>query len=86
MCVYVCDDGPDATNEGRYVDSDFGKGGIFLCVPLPMWEPIFSYFRLSERERKRNGRRRRHRVAYGKQNDPNGTDAQQITNSQRNKA
>jgi len=83
--VCVCDDGPDATNEGRYVDSDFGKGGIFFVCSSSYVGADFFLFSVV-RERKRNGRRRRHRVAYGKQNDPNGTDAQQITNSQRNKA
>lgn len=74
------DAGCAATNEGRYVDTKY-LGGWHLFFSLPMWKPIFSYFRMSKREKKknRNGRRRRHRVVYGKQNDPNRTDAQQIT-------
>lgn len=39
---------------------------------------VFSVVK-ERKEKNRNGRRRRHRVVYGKQNDPNGTDAQQIT-------
>lgn len=46
------DAGCAATNEGRYVDTKY-LGGWHLFFSLPMWKPIFSYFRLSKREKKK---------------------------------
>lgn len=72
------------TNEGRYVYilGLFRRVAFFhLFFSLSLFEADFQLSAIERKKKKTGVGGAMVVVVYGKQNDPNGTDAQQITNS-----